>query len=104
MPNYDYNIRTDLDTSWMADGNCVGIDPDLMFPTEAGRNNATEAKAICADCTVRDACLDYATAAPERFGVWGGKSESERRTMREYRRRELRRERLRSEGHKVIGA
>ena len=75
--------RLELDTSWMDRANCAGVDADLFHP---GRGESTaEAKAVCAACSVRDACLDYALAAGEKFGIWGGKSERERRAIRRQR-------------------
>jgi WhiB family redox-sensing transcriptional regulator len=65
---------------WMADGLCAQVDPELFFP-EAGAPNR-EAKAVCAGCEVRSECLAYALAHRERFGVWGGTTERERRRMR----------------------
>ena len=37
---------------------------------------------MCEACTVKDACLEYAMANDERFGIWGGLSERERRRLR----------------------
>ena len=45
-----------------------------------------EAKLICEACDMRAACLSYALAHDERFGVWGGLSEKERERMRRDRR------------------
>lgn len=72
-----------LDTSWMADAECRGADPELFFPTRGEDTRA--AKAMCADCPVRVPCLEYALANHERFGIWGGKSERERRQIRKVR-------------------
>jgi WhiB family redox-sensing transcriptional regulator len=41
-----------------------------------------EAKRICSGCEVRAECLEYALAHDERFGIWGGLSERERRRLR----------------------
>ena len=49
---------------------CVGSDPNLFFPLPG--QSADEAKAICAGCQVRGACLARALANGERHGVWGG--------------------------------
>ena len=65
---------------WMAAGLCAEIDPDLFYP-ESGAPNR-DAKRICAGCDVRAECLAYALAHRERFGVWGGTTERERRRMR----------------------
>lgn len=68
------------DVGWQANGNCLGVDPNLMFP-ERGESLAP-AKAICRECSVKAECLDYALRVPEVFGVWGGVSERERRRLR----------------------
>lgn len=39
------------------------------------------AKAICQQCNVRAACLEYAVGIREQHGIWGGQSESERRHL-----------------------
>lgn len=69
---------------WRAAGNCVGVDPDLFFPKRG--ESTREAKAVCQGCTVRDECLEHALARPERYGIWGGASERERRRLRRARR------------------
>lgn len=65
---------------WQSQANCLGVDPDLFFP-ERGASTA-EAKAVCAGCVVREQCLEYALANGEKFGIWGGTSERERRVIR----------------------
>lgn len=65
---------------WMNDGACIGADPEVFF-IERGAS-AAPAKAVCAGCPVREQCLDYALDNCEKFGVWGGKSERERRRLR----------------------
>ena len=39
-------------------------------------------QAICTSCEVRAQCLEYALENDERFGIWGGLSERERRKLR----------------------
>ncbi len=65
-------------------GSCRGLDPDIFFPDRG--ESLAPAKAVCADCIVRDECLEYALDHRERFGVWGGTSERERRRLRRSRR------------------
>lgn len=70
--------------AWRDQGACRGADPALWFP-ERGQS-CVEAKTICAGCPVRGECLDFALDLGEKFGIWGGKSERERRRMRPARR------------------
>ncbi len=64
---------------WMVFGACRGQDPDLFFPQTA--LEAEHAVAICATCAVRSDCLEYSLEAGERFGIWGGVTEKQRRRL-----------------------
>ena len=66
--------------SWQADALCAQTDPEAFFPEKGG--STREAKRICEGCEVRSECLDYALENDERFGIWGGLSERERRKLR----------------------
>ena len=69
---------------WWLLAACQSADPELFFPiSEAGAGQAQtpRAKAICAACTVRQACLNYAVKSRQIHGVWGGTSEEERRPL-----------------------
>ncbi len=68
---------------WALEAACRGQDPDLWYPP-AGVE-AAEAKAICGTCPVRADCLEDALARRERYGVWGGRSEDERRQILQHR-------------------
>jgi WhiB family redox-sensing transcriptional regulator len=67
----------DITDDWRVFSNCLDIDPDLFFP-ERGASQK-EAKAVCRSCIVREECLEYALDNHEKFGIWGGLSERERR-------------------------
>lgn len=69
--------------SWQAFANCLGVDPDLFFPERGA--STKEAKQVCQSCVVREDCLEYALANGEKFGIWGGLSERERRRIRRQR-------------------
>lgn len=63
------------------------IDPDMFFPdyesnAAAAMTLAKEAKRYCQPCPLRELCRDYAVAAEEEFGIWGGTSARERRAIR----------------------
>lgn len=63
------------------DGGRCREHPDVNFFIDRGEDSRP-AKAVCAGCLVRGECLDFALSGPERFGVWGGTSERERRRLR----------------------
>ncbi|MCW2508093.1 MAG: Transcription factor WhiB [Modestobacter sp.] len=65
---------------WQERALCAETDPEAFFPEKGG--STREAKKICTGCEVRAECLDYALANDERFGIWGGLSERERRRLR----------------------
>jgi WhiB family transcriptional regulator, redox-sensing transcriptional regulator len=68
------------DEQWQERALCAQTDPEAFFPEKGG--STREAKRICLGCEVKDACLDYALAHDERFGIWGGLSERERRRLK----------------------
>ena len=61
-------------------GACAETDPEIFFP-EKGESNRP-AKQVCRGCFVREQCLEDALERDERFGIWGGLSERERRRMK----------------------
>ncbi|MGH3666030.1 MAG: WhiB family transcriptional regulator [Egibacteraceae bacterium] len=65
---------------WADQAKCLQAEPDTFFPEKGG--STREAKRICAGCPVRVECLEYALANDERFGIWGGLSERERRRLK----------------------
>ena len=65
---------------WQEEALCAQTDPEAFFPEKGG--STREAKRICSGCEVRAECLEYALANDERFGIWGGLSERERRRLR----------------------
>lgn len=64
---------------WRDSALCAQVDTEMFFPEKGG--STREAKRICATCDVRAQCLQYALDGEERFGIWGGKSERERRRL-----------------------
>jgi WhiB family redox-sensing transcriptional regulator len=64
------------DLSWQENALCAQAGPEFFFP--APGSSTREAKQLCGACEGRVACLEYALAHDERFGVWGGLSEKER--------------------------
>jgi WhiB family transcriptional regulator, redox-sensing transcriptional regulator len=70
----------DEELEWQAGALCAQTDPEAFFPEKGG--STREAKRICQGCQVRAECLDYALAHDERFGIWGGLSERERRKLK----------------------
>ena len=66
--------------AWQSDSLCAQTDPEAFFPEKGG--STRDAKKICSSCEVRTLCLEYALQNDERFGIWGGLSERERRKLR----------------------
>ncbi|MBK4346427.1 WhiB family transcriptional regulator [Lacisediminihabitans changchengi] len=66
--------------AWQTDSLCAQTDPEAFFPEKGG--STRDAKKICVSCEVRNQCLEYALQNDERFGIWGGLSERERRKLR----------------------
>lgn len=73
-------LMGEIDRTWQSRANCMGVDPELFFP-ERG-SSTREAKEVCRGCVVQQDCLDFAIANGEKFGIWGGMSERERRRVR----------------------
>lgn len=74
---------------WQDYAACLGSDPDSFFPERGDRT--TEAKAVCAGCVVREACLEYALTHRIDHGIWGGTVERDRRRIRRQRAQAARR-------------
>ena len=68
------------EASWQERALCSQTDPEAFFPEKGG--STREAKKICTGCEVRGECLEYALEHDERFGIWGGLSERERRRLK----------------------
>ncbi|WP_124390575.1 WhiB family transcriptional regulator [Rhodococcus wratislaviensis] len=73
---------------WQLRARCRYMDSDLFFAKDNEKKGARVrrervAKEICRECPVRHQCFEYAMAARELFGVWGGTSESDRKRLRE---------------------
>jgi len=70
-------------TDWQARAACRDADTEAFFNPDylRGRNKRAReaaAKAICADCPVREACLAWALYLGETHGIWGGMTPAER--------------------------
>lgn len=69
---------------WRQYAACRDEDTDLFFPVGTGGpavGQAEEAKAVCRDCPVARQCLSWALETKQRYGIWGGLDEDERRTL-----------------------
>ena len=72
---------------WQLKAACRGPQSEVFFPPshferkDEKADREAMAKAICATCSVRKPCLDYAVAIREPHGIWGGLNELERKTL-----------------------
>ena len=69
-----------VEQEWQDQALCAQTDPEAFFPEKGG--STREAKKVCLTCEVRQECLEYALGNDERFGIWGGLSERERRKLK----------------------
>ena len=71
--------------AWQQQAACRGPNQVIFYPPPRSerrtekRRREERAKQICAECAVRNECLDYAMSIREQHGIWGGSTESERR-------------------------
>ena len=70
----------DAEQTWHERALCAQTGPEAFFPEKGG--STRNAKRICSGCEVRTECLEFALTNSERFGVWGGLSERERRRLK----------------------
>ena len=75
-----------METDWMAEGKCRAVPPETFFPSDGV--GVEVARRICATCSMREPCLEYALRNHIDHGVWGGTSERERRRIARRRRLE----------------
>ena len=76
-----------MSATWRKRAACRGLDAEVFYPISEEEIDAAEAKAICDECPVRQACLEHALMNREREGVWGGTTERERRRIVRQRRK-----------------
>ena len=76
------------DTSWMTDAECRirGMSAQKFYIDDENG----EPPAVCANCLVKDACLEYAIVNREREGFWGGTNQRQRRSITRQRRNQRR--------------
>ncbi len=84
MPDLEIDVRNLPQTvsppdHWQERSACYGLDPEIFFPTT--EEEAGLALSHCSVCTVRELCLAWAVRNGERYGVWGGTTEQERRRL-----------------------
>jgi WhiB family redox-sensing transcriptional regulator len=74
----------DREMTWRRQAACRDTDTGLFFPESD--DDAAAALSLCAECPVRDACLEFALTTNQADGIWGGTTETERRRIRRRRR------------------
>ena len=67
---------------WQEAASCFGVDPDVFFPVS--EEEAGPALAFCGVCRIREECLAWALKNGERYGVWGGTTEQQRRRLQRH--------------------
>ena len=69
-----------LPPEWVKEALCAEVDPVIFFPDKGDKT--VDAKKICKACNVKTQCLEYSLTNNERFGIWGGLTEHDRRKLR----------------------
>lgn len=75
------------DELWQIKAACRGPQSEVFFPPsyferkDEKRERETRAKAICAQCAVKEPCLNFAVSIREPHGIWGGLNELERKAL-----------------------
>jgi WhiB family transcriptional regulator, redox-sensing transcriptional regulator len=87
MYQFNEEVFPMIATTWRKQAACRGLDVEAFYPVTEDEADAAEAKAVCAVCPVRQACLEHALAHREREGIWGGTTERERRRIVRQRRK-----------------
>jgi WhiB family transcriptional regulator, redox-sensing transcriptional regulator len=75
--------------AWRGHRACADIDTNVFFPLGLTGNAIEQtnlAKSICQSCPVSGPCLEFALRTLQDFGIWGGRTEDERRIIRRARR------------------
>ncbi|RBP98106.1 WhiB family transcriptional regulator [Bifidobacterium aemilianum] len=80
-------FKPDSSLAWQQRALCAQTDPESFFPEKGG--STRDAKQVCAECEVREECLIWAVDHDERFGIWGGMSERERRRYKKEHKRQI---------------
>jgi WhiB family redox-sensing transcriptional regulator len=72
--------------SWREKASCKGIDPNVFVPNEnnglTGRTTYATARDFCKRCIVVEECLMFALKENMEFGMFGGTTPRERRTLK----------------------
>ncbi len=81
------NVQPIKQDTWKALAACAGEMSAMFYPPisseprRAKRSRESRAKAVCASCPVREQCLQHAVENDERYGIWGGLTDRERRLL-----------------------
>lgn len=66
--------------AWTVSAACASVDPDLWYPEQG--QPTKHARRICGECPVKVQCLQMALDNGERWGIFGGLDEKQRRRLR----------------------
>ena len=78
---------TEAGAEWYEEAACRSLPAILFFGQDDSEGSSERrareerAKFICRGCAVRGHCLEYAIASEEKYGIWGGLTEMERRRL-----------------------
>jgi WhiB family redox-sensing transcriptional regulator len=73
---------------WRSQAACQGEKGSAFYPPPSSERRSIKvarekrAKQVCATCVVRTTCLEQALDSGERYGIWGGLTDLERKHLR----------------------
>ena len=69
-------------TKQITNAPCQTTDPELFFPDSTEYAKIKQAKALCNQCNSKQECLSFAMSIRADYGIWGGLTDQERRSLR----------------------
>ncbi|MFK0238361.1 WhiB family transcriptional regulator [Streptomyces vinaceus] len=71
-----WELSSPLPVEWVIRAACAGLETDIFFPSDPDLSE--RGLKICAKCSVRRACREFAESEGLPFGIWGGATARER--------------------------
>jgi hypothetical protein len=74
-------IQVPRPPTWTEEANCISTDPELFHADGKGDRTLRDARKVCGNCVVREACLEWALETGDQYGTLGGLSPRQRQKL-----------------------